>query len=183
MGHRRLKYDIGGQRFGKWTVKRYVKECKWVCVCDCGYETVVNTRSLRSGRSKQCWKCGRKHKGNTRVMDFGEASFNEVYRQYKRNARVRGLSWEIEPSLAKLFFRLPCVYCGSPPSNQKNRPHSKGGFIYSGIDRFDSKIGYVSTNCVPCCKLCNWMKTDLSNKDFMAHINKISTMNREFPCL
>lgn len=51
-----------------------------------------------------------------------------------------------------------CTYCG-------NKANS--------LDRINSKIGYTIENCVPCCKLCNTMKWDLSIQDFYSHIDKI----------
>ena len=45
-----------------------------------------------------------------------------------------------------------CYYCGKPGPN--------------GIDRVDNSKGYVTGNCVPCCKHCNYVKGALSVTDF-----------------
>ena len=45
-----------------------------------------------------------------------------------------------------------CHYCGVAGPN--------------GIDRIDSTIGYKKTNCVPCCKHCNYVKGNLQITDF-----------------
>jgi hypothetical protein len=45
-----------------------------------------------------------------------------------------------------------CHYCGKEGPN--------------GIDRIDNTTGYVLSNCVPCCKHCNYVKGDLSKEDF-----------------
>ena len=37
----------------------------------------------------------------------------------------------------------------------------------SGLDRLDNSKGYVSGNCVPCCKMHNKMKHDLSLREFV----------------
>jgi hypothetical protein len=45
-----------------------------------------------------------------------------------------------------------CHYCGVAGPN--------------GIDRVDCAKGYELTNCVPCCKHCNYVKGNLSMEDF-----------------
>jgi hypothetical protein len=41
------------------------------------------------------------------------------------------------------------------------------------IDRVDNSLGYVIGNCVPCCKLCNSMKSNLPKKTFLDHSKRI----------
>ena len=42
-----------------------------------------------------------------------------------------------------------------------------------GVDRMDSDISYTLQNSVPCCKICNTMKNDMSNEAFVNHIKKL----------
>jgi len=51
-----------------------------------------------------------------------------------------------------------CTYCGKPGPN--------------GIDRLDCDKGYEKENCVPCCKHCNYVKGNLSMKDFRAWVKR-----------
>ena len=51
--------DLTNQRFGKLTVirldgKDHRHECKWLCKCDCGNETVVYGSHLRKGDTVSC---------------------------------------------------------------------------------------------------------------------------------
>ena len=51
--------DLSRQRFGRWTVIRRVEDNDWLqmqylCRCDCGAESTVQARVLKSGRSKSC---------------------------------------------------------------------------------------------------------------------------------
>ena len=51
--------DLTNQRFGKLTVirldgKDHRHECKWLCKCDCGNETVVYGSHLRKGNTVSC---------------------------------------------------------------------------------------------------------------------------------
>lgn len=50
-----LEYeDFIEQRFGKLIAKKHLKESNWLCVCDCGNETIVKSGSLKSGDSRSC---------------------------------------------------------------------------------------------------------------------------------
>lgn len=67
-----------------------------------------------------------------------------------------------------------CVYCGAPPNQIVRRDnHHNGNYIYNGIDRFDNSLGYIESNCVPCCKICNVMKFTLNIDEFYKHIQQI----------
>lgn len=58
---RSVKYDLTGQRFGRWSVVRRDGATNayplWLCVCDCGTEKRVPTQHLTHGRSKGCRQC------------------------------------------------------------------------------------------------------------------------------
>jgi hypothetical protein len=56
-----------------------------------------------------------------------------------------------------------CVYCKKISQGRE----------YVGIDRVDSSQGYTEQNCVPCCDICNYMKSDLSQEEFFEHISSI----------
>lgn len=45
---------LDGQQFGEWTVIQYAGDRKQLCRCSCGNIQVVDTSSLKSGRSKHC---------------------------------------------------------------------------------------------------------------------------------
>jgi len=49
--------------------------------------------------------------------------------------------------------------------------------IYNGIDRVDNAIGYLTDNCVACCKVCNRAKLQMSKNEFFDHIKKIYERN------
>ena len=65
-----------------------------------------------------------------------------------------------------------CHYCGKPP----NKSHRKcDTFLYNGLDRVDNSIGYIASNVVPCCYICNKMKGELPVEVFLEHLNNIFT--------
>lgn len=54
-----VKQDLRGLRFGRLTVveeaaRRNKKHRYWLCLCDCGRETIVESSHLRSGHTKSC---------------------------------------------------------------------------------------------------------------------------------
>lgn len=84
---------------------------------------------------------------------------NGRYISYKASANVRGHSFELQKEEFVSLITGDCHYCGKKESN--------------GIDRKDSSIGYTTSNAVPCCKTCNYMKGTLKYDDFLNHISVI----------
>jgi hypothetical protein len=50
--------------------------------------------------------------------------------------------------------------------------------LYNGIDRVDPEIGYIESNCVSCCTVCNLMKKAYSHNFFLTHIKRIAAYER-----
>ena len=54
-GNREIRQHVEpGERFGQWTVVRYVKDGYYACLCSCGVERRVSGTNLRNGRSMSC---------------------------------------------------------------------------------------------------------------------------------
>jgi len=62
-----------------------------------------------------------------------------------------------------------CYYC-----NHKNPKY------LNGIDRINSDVGYEYDNCVPCCKMCNYMKNTLNEETFILMCAHIATYSGFF---
>ena len=67
-----------------------------------------------------------------------------------------------------------CTYCGKPPELRKVGRYE---VFVNGIDRVDSSKGYINGNCVPCCKRCNRMKSDMSTDTFLECVKSIYDYN------
>lgn len=81
------------------------------------------------------------------------------YDDYSQKAKARNKSFELTLDEFISFRKgRVCSYCGLPSK---------------GIDRVENSIGYVYSNCVPCCAKCNQMKFTDSTEDFLAHIKRI----------
>ena len=75
----------------------------------------------------------------------------------------RSRNWDESDLTPNDFYELinkPCSYCGDSER--------------IGIDRKDSSIGYLKTNCQPCCVWCNFMKHMITHEPFLEHVRKIA---------
>lgn len=70
----------------------------------------------------------------------------------------RGYAWsdDMTPDVCEAMITSPCFYCDFLSVDWLN-----------GIDRLDNKVGYVLSNCVGCCKFCNFIKRCLDPKTFV----------------
>lgn len=88
----------------------------------------------------------------------------------KRSEKVKGGFSITEKEFIYLCVSN-CRYCGAKPSNVCTRLNREkkiiGKMYYSGIDRIDSSLGYVFTNCLSSCWDCNRSKNELDSFDFM----------------
>lgn len=182
----KLRKDLAGQRFGKLVAIEPVDSgthhdwqgnCSyWKCRCDCGNETIVSQRSLTRGRTKSC-KCLQKRgvsKRNTKSTR--EVVITRLMSSYKRGAKDRGLSFEIDRSDISNIIDEKCFYCGSSPSNVFNGYKNKdihNPYLYTGIDRKNNDLGYTRENIVPCCKRCNIIKRDMEFEEFTEWITRV----------
>lgn len=168
--------DLAGRRFNNWTAISYSGKSKWLCQCDCGHKVEVNRGNLANGSSTKCRKCGPSI-AVINKLPTGVAAFNDLYGRYRRSASQRKIEWSISKEYSQELLMGRCDYCGSQPESVWPKWHLSelnGSITYSGIDRLDSKKGYVKGNCVSCCKTCNYMKRSLSVSEFYIHIDKIS---------
>jgi len=147
-----------------------------LCRCVCGKEKVIQGSLITSGNTKSCG-CRIQKNARLRVKPNSEASFNLVYNSYRCHAKNRNLEFLIPKEKFREISQLECHYCGAGLSNVCRSPHDSGDFIHNGIDRIDSKKGYISGNVVACCKLCNIAKKDHSVNDFLQWIKRVYDHN------
>ncbi len=173
--------EVPGTRYGRLVVLRRgpnkvdVKGTKrgaaWVCQCDCGNIVTVSGHSLREGNTTSCG-CLRLERAIERVSKpVGIAAKNRAIAVMKANATRRELPWELTEEETVTLMGKPCHYCGALPSNVSE---SRNGSIqYSGIDRLDSSKGYIASNVVSCCYVCNNAKRTMSVDEFLAWVSRV----------
>lgn len=173
--------DITGTMFGRLHVIGLVgvdkwRDSLWRCVCDCGKEVVVGAGRLRSGSIKSCGcdRDVRRKRGVLHKSPIGEgkAAFNRVYGYYKRNAKTKGVGFELDKEEFKKLTQGSCFYCGVYFSRTSRAQNNHGDFKYNGIDRVDNNRGYEIGNVVSCCTECNYLKGDKDYQDFINWIGR-----------
>jgi len=103
-----------------------------------------------------------------------EGSFRQVYRKYKHRSKLRGIIFNLGPATFRELAEKDCTYCGSSPTVTKEHLNIfNGAWPWNGIDRIDNTLGYEYGNVHTCCGVCNQLKSDLKEEDFISHIKSI----------
>ena len=86
---------------------------------------------------------------------------DQVFKRYEKQARERGLRFDLTLAQFTAIILRPCIFCG-----EWGQPR--------GVDRRDSRQGYTAENSQPCCGPCNRLKSDLPEHQFVGQILKIA---------
>jgi len=140
--------------------------------CDCGNEKVILGSLVTSGNTKSCG-CLSSEVKKAKLLPDNLGAIRQIILGYKRHAQRRGFEFLLSENDVIRLIKQNCYYCGLPPSNIKRTKNCYKGFIYSGIDRINSKGNYTIKNSVPCCEQCNKAKMALSKEDFIAWIKRV----------
>lgn len=136
----------------------------WECKCDCGNIIKALGYNLKNGHTRSCG-CLREYS-----FEKGEVGLKLLMYRYRNGATYRGLKFELPVEDFKKLTKDNCYYCGQSPNRIMKSKSDNSEYLYNGIDRLDSNIGYLSGNIVTCCIVCNRMKMVLNHDNF---INKI----------
>ena len=177
--------DLSNKRFGKLLVTDeykgiYKSQHAWKCICDCENETWVVGASLTRGLTTSCG-CVRKETNKQRALDNRETRDAEditiynVYAAVRKKAENRNLNFELTFEQFKEITRRDCTYCGKPASESNFLKDKLTDTLvrYNGVDRANNNEGYTLSNSVPCCKMCNWMKMNLTVDEWITHMKQI----------
>lgn len=159
-----------------------IQQVYWNCICKCGTEKEIKSISLLNKKegTRSCGCLQKEHakkQGGFNYKGKNVAGNNFLFRKYKQSANTRNLEFSLTKEEFETMLDGNCFYCGDAPKNIWKRTETASTRIYNGIDRMDSKKGYVKDNCVTCCYICNTGKMDNSYDDFMNMVKKIYERN------
>lgn len=183
MGKRTME-DMTGRRIGRLVVIDFAGKGPrgnlWRCLCDCGREKVIPRCRLHENKPGT-HSCGcllvetksalRDRRPASRPP--GAAALHVLYMRYQRGAAIRGLSFQVSEVEFEAITGRACYYCGSDPTMRIGRKlrssHNSynGEYVYNGIDRVDNSRGYEVDNIRACCTRCNFLKSTLTEADFL----------------
>ncbi len=172
--------DISGQTIGSWKLIRFShskqythkKRNFWLVECiNCKIQKNMEKHNLlppSGGKCQHCWGRPKGYSGFLVLLD-----------SYIRNAKQRKRNFTLTNEEFRDITSSACHYCKSIPQlirrggKSNNTKSHWGDYCYNGIDRVNNEIGYIKSNCISCCMICNRAKNKMSYNDFMCYINRI----------
>lgn len=165
--------------------ERRHRKILWEAVCECGKEVVVLPYDVTHGHTRSCGcyfketasERGKRYGGLARIYEPRISSARRYWKQVYGDASF------------ETFLRLSqenCDYCNCAPAQVYNAANnrkdhtpshlqvSQGDFIFNGLDRVDNSRGHTDDNVVPCCQVCNAMKSDLPRSLFLEKVKLIA---------
>lgn len=86
------------------------------------------------------------------------------FSHYKKDAKRVGRVFELTREQAFALFQQDCFFCGTQSTSEQ----------LMGIDRFDNSQGYLISNVVPACEICNcYIKHANAWEDMQKHVEAI----------
>lgn len=154
----------------------------WNCRCQCGVEVLVGSDVLARQKFISC--------GCEVIERARRHSFSQYYRHYKESAKQRKHTWNLPKEAFFKIVKLPCSYCGVPPTPKSFAKHFPNAKLYTehylmhavievnGVDRVDNTLGYSEENCVPCCTTCNYAKRDKSKEEYERWLDRVAVFRQ-----
>jgi 5-methylcytosine-specific restriction endonuclease McrA len=173
-GQRIVPEEELGKKYGMFTVIEipYSKPLEGFIaktICECG---VIRTRRIRTIKTakRRPQGCGCKNA----KAGSEESGYASIYATYVAQARLRKKVFELTKDQVIHLSKQSCFYCGTTNGNKfKLNRRAKEVVPYMGIDRIDSSLGYVTSNCIPCCRDCNNAKNDKSVEAFVRYAYRL----------
>lgn len=118
--------------------------------------------------TKSCIRCRNDNKKQDAKRDkvhrealarIADQKPDRKYKQYIKRANRINIAFELSKEKFNEIIAKECYYCDEKENN--------------GIDRLDSLMGYTESNCVSCCKICNYLKGALDVVTFLRRVEHI----------
>lgn len=158
------------------TIKPSHKSCSY-CRKVLHLSRFYRDKTRLDGRGRICKPCAKEY----RIKNFNRdrEKQSEKDKAYKRTlsgkftnlkttAAWRGIDMKLTKEQYKSLTKAgKCYYC------KDTLPEAS-----YGLDRKNPKIGYTVRNSVPCCTICNRMKTVLNYSEFINHLKRILRVHK-----
>lgn len=113
----------------------------------------------------------------------GVSGLNNLIGKYKARSKTIGVEFKLNDDEFKILTSSKCHYCKVVPykvHSIKSKDYREKGrinseYAYNGLDRVDNEMEYSSSNCVPCCQICNYAKLDMPYAEFIEWINQLKS--------
>jgi hypothetical protein len=118
--------DLTGHKYnlltvvGKTNQKTTNGQWRWLCKCECGTETILNTGNIRYGRTKSCGCLQRRTGKDSPAYKHGRSKTKDYYNELAMRQNY-GLDY-------KTYLKMveqqngKCAICGAePPTNQHKK--------------------------------------------------------------
>lgn len=102
-------------------------------------------RGVKDGLQSWCITCVQE-----RQLHNYQTNPKTQFRYSRQFARRRGHLWDLDFTTWDFLRRQPCDYCGLAIETR-----------VGGLDRLDNTRGYELGNVVPCCAICNTVRSDI----------------------
>lgn len=172
--------------FGRLTPVRWIgrrgQETIWEFRCACGQICEIAMTKVKPGCTQSCG-CLKREDSTRRILPHAGwnrlptslAGLNLVYRKYQTRARMKDLAFDLTLDQFSFLIHSPCYIpnCGVMNSNTCRIGRRDEVFRYNGIDRIDSRYGYVDGNVAPCCRRCNVAKSDMTLNEFYNWLERL----------
>lgn len=152
--------------------QRYNKIIDGMKICSkCGKNKSIGDYHFMNKKNQirpECINCEKKYNNyrrnineNKEKMKKYNQTIQQKYKSYAKKAYKRNFNFDLTiEEFAKLTRNKNCYLCND-------------FYKIIGIDRIDSKKGYVKNNCLSCCTDCNYAKLNTPLKDFYKLVEKI----------
>jgi len=108
-----------------------------------------------------------------------QASKNQIFRKYEENATRKKIPFHLTQEQLNSVAEKDCTFCEAPATASPAHVKYYGAWKSNGLDRKDNTKGYTIENVQPCCFMCNRMKSNLKEEDFLEHVGKIKCLHKE----
>lgn len=158
--------NLIGKKFGRWLVnsiafsKPKLRRVYLNVTCDCGTNKNIQSEGLVNNKSTSCGCLHKEEMIKRQIKPNNYAAKKRVFNTYKFGAKYRKINFELTEEFLFNIIQQNCFYCDKQPSNTKKTTIIE--FKYNGIDRVDNDVGYINSNCVPCCDSCNFSKKSVN---------------------